>query len=94
MLVLIFIFALALLVNSPAPAAEPPALVVQSDQQQEGRLVSEGAAGARQPNAQFCSHCYQQLQRNNRDCESLKGQDWQVCREAANLAYRQCGQEC
>jgi len=92
--VLIFIFAMALMVNIPALAAEPPVLVVQSDQQQGGRVVSEGAGGTQQPNAQFCSHCFRQLQENNRDCESLKGQDWQVCREAASVAYRQCSQRC
>lgn len=50
--------------------------------------------GAAQPNPEICARCYRKLQQDNRDCQKLAGQDWQICREAAAEAYRRCSQGC
>lgn len=51
-------------------------------------------ASAGEPNPERCSRCYETLQKDNRDCESLQGQDWKICREAAAAAYRNCSKGC
>lgn len=47
-----------------------------------------------QPSPEHCTRCYKQLQQDNGDCESLEGQDWKICREAAATAYRRCSKGC
>ena len=61
---------------------------------QSESTVVEGIGGSAGPNPQLCARCYEQLQKDNRDCETLRGQDWQICREAASTAYRQCSEGC
>lgn len=56
--------------------------------------VVEGVGGSSGPNPEICSQCYEQLQKDNRECETLRGQDWQICREAAATAYRRCSVGC
>jgi hypothetical protein len=83
---LLFAFTLVLIVVSQLPVGGPSFLYAQS--------AGEGAGNASQPNPELCTRCYLQLQKDNRECESLKGQDWQICRDAASAAYRQCSQGC
>lgn len=76
-------------------AADPTVVAVQSSRQEgSGSLPGQEIGDGRQANPDFCTYCYRRLQTDNRDCESLKGQDWQVCREAASTAYHQCSQGC
>ena len=56
--------------------------------------VTGSGEGAAQPSPEVCSRCYKKLQRDNRDCQKLSGQDWQICREAAAEAYRMCSGGC
>lgn len=79
-------FILALFAVHQSPVGAPAILHAQSS--------GEGTANAPRPNAEICTQCYLQLQKDNRNCESLKGQDWQICREAASSAYRQCSRGC
>ena len=56
--------------------------------------VVEGMGGSGGPNPEVCTQCYEQLQKDNRECETLSGQDWKICREAAATAYRRCSTGC
>lgn len=47
-----------------------------------------------QPSPEQCTRCFEKLREDNRDCQSLQGQDWTVCREAAAEAYRRCSKGC
>jgi hypothetical protein len=86
--------ALTIVVDNQAFANEPTALVAQASAGNVSATPQQGLAGRATVNPQACAQCYEQLQKDNRDCESLKGQDWQICREAAATAYRQCSQGC
>jgi len=86
--------ALALVAMDRVLADEPLFLTLQSAGEDAQTAPGGGVVDAQQPNPELCTGCYQQLQKDNRDCEPLKGQDWQVCREAASVAYRQCSQGC
>ena len=57
------------------------------------RLAQSGGTSAR-PNPEICTQCYEKLRKDYRDCETLEGQDWAICREAAITAYRRCSQGC
>lgn len=48
----------------------------------------------RQPSPEHCTRCYKKLQQDDKDCQTLKGQDWQICREAAATAYKRCSKGC
>lgn len=74
--------ALSVTVAVNAPGGEGPS-----------RLAQIGGTSA-QPNPEICTQCYEKLQKDYRDCETLKGQDWAICREAATTAYRSCSQGC
>ena len=69
-------------------------LYAQSDGEKVGATIGEGAANAGRPDPALCTQCFQKLQKDNRDCETLTGQDWQIWREAAETAYRQCSHGC
>lgn len=57
-------------------------------------LLVYQAPGIGQPSPEHCTRCYKKLQQDNADCQTLKGQDWQICREAAATAYEQCSKGC
>lgn len=60
-----------------------------------GLLVAAAVfAGIAQPSPEHCARCYEKLKQDNRDCQSLRGQDWTICREAAASAYRTCSKGC
>lgn len=60
---------------------------------QSQTTLSEGIGGDG-PSPEICTRCYEQLEKDNRECETLRGQDWQICREAAATAYRRCSEGC
>jgi streptogramin lyase len=92
--IIFFALALALLVLYQVPGSKPAFLYAQNAGAGTGSTLTEGIGSAGSPNPEVCTQCYLQLQKDNRNCESLKGQDWQICREAASTAYRQCSQGC
>ena len=73
-------------------------------QRTTSRLVSTAAfvlvaaaamsVGIAQPSPEHCARCYEKLKQDNRDCQSLQGQDWTICRQAAATAYRECSRGC
>ena len=75
-------------------AGEPEAMVAQTGSENTGMMPVQDAGGSEQANPQVCSFCFQQLQKDNRECEALKGQDWQICRDAATTAYNRCSRGC
>ena len=77
-----------------AMADEPASVLAQTSGGIVATTPEQDTGSGAQLNPQLCTLCYQQLQKDNHDCESLKGQDWTVCREAATSAYRQCSQGC
>jgi hypothetical protein len=87
-------FGLMFLVCYQVFADEPPISLSQTTGELLSTTLAQGAGDSIPANAEFCTHCYQQLQKDNHNCETLKGQDWQICREAASTAYRQCSQGC
>ena len=82
------------LVTYGALGVEPAAMVAQASGDGAGAVPTQVSGNSERANPQICDFCFQQLQKDNRDCEALKGQDWQVCREAATTAYNQCSQGC
>lgn len=78
-----------LLAGLEADAQAPVIRVAQSSES-----VVEGIGGDNGPNPQICARCYEQLKKDNRECESLQGQDWKICTEAAATAYRRCSERC
>ena len=44
--------------------------------------------------ADSCSKCYQELKEDNADCAGMTGLDWKICREAADVEFKRCSQDC
>lgn len=78
-----------LLVWLDAPGGDDVVHLAQS----QSTLV-EGIGGSGGPNPEVCAQCFEQLKKDNRDCQALSGEDWKVCREAAATAYRRCSKGC
>jgi hypothetical protein len=57
-------------------------------------VLAYQAPSGGQPSPEHCTRCYKKLQQDNEDCRTLKGQDWQICREAAATAYQRCSKGC
>jgi hypothetical protein len=92
--VLTITFTLAVVTGHRAIAGEPVSVLAQASGGIVATTPEQDADGAARLNPEQCTRCYEQLQKDNDDCESLKGQDWTICREAATSAYRQCSQGC
>lgn len=87
-------FALMFLIGFNVPGGEGNSLLAQTGGAMSGTGVSGGTGGSPGRNLEVCADCYRKLQKDNRDCESLQGQDWKICREAAATAYRRCSKGC
>ena len=57
-------------------------------------IAIAGSGGWAQPSPEQCARCYAKLQQDNKECQSLEGQDWSICRDAAAAAYRECSRGC
>ena len=91
---LLIVFVTFSLPMQRASGDEPAAMIAQTGGDNAATAPVQDAGGSGQANPQVCSFCFQQLQKDNRECEALKGQDWQICREAATTAYNQCSRGC
>ena len=85
----VLVIGAVLFVALDAPGSDAGTKLAQSQS-----TVVEGVGGSRGPNPQICTQCFEQLKKDNHDCETLRGQDWQICREAAATAYRRCSVGC
>ena len=92
--VLTITFTITSVMGYRAIADEPLSVLAQASGGTVATTPEQDAGGAARSNPELCTRCYEQLRKNNQDCESLKGQDWTICREAATSAYRQCSQGC
>lgn len=90
---LLVVIAISLSVHR-ASGGEPVAMVAQTSAGDAVVAPVQEAGGSEQTNPQVCNFCFQQLQKDNRECEALEGQDWQICREAATTAYNRCSRGC
>jgi len=72
-----------------APGGDAGEYLAQSES-----IVTEGMGGSDGPNPSICAQCYEQLKKDNSECETLRGQDWKFCRDAATTAYRRCSAGC
>jgi len=92
--VLTITFILTVMMGYRAIADEPASVLAQASGGIVATTPEQDSDGAARLNPELCTRCYEQLRKENHDCESLKGQDWTICREAATSAYRQCSQGC
>lgn len=90
----LFVLASLYLAAPRAFGGESAALLAQTGGEVIDAAPTQVIGGSQPVNAQLCTNCFQQLQKDNRDCESLEGQDWQICREAASTAYQRCSRGC
>ena len=91
---LLIVFVAFSLATFRASDGEPAVVIAQTAGENSGMTPVQDAGSSEQANPQVCSFCFQQLQKDNRECEALKGQDWQICREAATAAYNRCSRGC
>ena len=91
---LLIVFVAFSLATHRASGDEPAAMVAQTGSDSAATTPVQDAGGSEQANPQVCNFCFQQLQKDNRECEALEGQDWQICREAATTAYNRCSRGC